>query len=779
MTEHTTKSRGIPTSYHWGSFDVEVVDGNVRAIRPAADDPDPSPIGRSIMGTLNDSVRIAQPMVRAGFLAQVTGKSGASNGEGRGCEPFVPVSWERALALVANELNRVKASHSNDAMFAGSYGWASAGRFHHAQSQMRRFLNLFGGHVFHKDTYSLAAARVLLPHIIGDRDTLFEQHTPWSVIAEHGELVVAFGGLPLKNAQVNAGGVGRHLSGAGLRECSARGVNFVNVGPLREDMPDWLHAEWLAPRPNTDTAMMLGLAHCLVSEQLHDREFLARYCVGYERFEAYVLGETDGIAKDATWAASICGLPAETISALARRMARSRTLVSVSWSLQRADHGEQPFWMATVLAAMLGQIGLPGGGIGYGYNAVHAIGANVAPVGWAALPQSENKVNRFIPVARIADMLLHPGDKLDYNGQVIVYPDIRLVYWVGGNPFHHHQDINRLLLAWRKPETIIVHEPWWTATARHADIVLPATTPIERNDLGAARTDNSVVAMHQAVKPHGEARNDFDIFSALAQKLGFAEKFTEGRDEMEWLRHLYELSRQRASQNSVELPDFDNFWELGRVVVNAPATPHILLSEFRADPSTHKLATPSGRIEIFSERIASFGYANCPGHPVWLEPHEWLGSETAVNYPLHLISNQPTTRLHSQLDNGACSRESKIAGREPIRINSGDAAARGINSGDVVRVFNERGACLAGALVTDAVRPGVTVLSTGAWFDPTEPKIGALDRHGNPNMLTRDEGCSKLSQGPAAQSALVQIERFIGTAPPVRAFEPPATTVES
>jgi len=779
MTEPSSHSRNVPTSYHWGSFDIEVADGRVRAVRPAGDDPEPSPIGRSIMGTLDDSVRIAQPMVRAGYLARATGKSGDSSGEGRGREPFVPVSWERALTLIADELKRVKAKHGNEAIFAGSYGWASAGRFHHAQSQMRRFLNLFGGHVFHKDTYSLAAARVLLPHIIGERESLFEQHTPWPAIAEHGELVVAFGGLPLKNAQVNAGGVGRHLSGVGLRECRARGVHFINVGPLREDVPDWLEAEWLAPRPNTDTAMMLGLAHCLVAEDLLDRDFLGRCCVGYERFEAYLLGKTDGIAKDADWAGSICGIRAETIRALARRMARSRTLISVSWSLQRADHGEQPFWMATTLAAMLGQIGLPGGGIGYGYNAVHAIGANVQPVKWAAVSQGENKVKRFIPVARIADMLLNPGENVHYDGQVVVYPDIRLIYWVGGNPFHHHQDINRLLLAWRKPETIIVHEPWWTATARHADIVLPATTPVERNDLGAARTDNSVIAMRQAVKPYGQARNDFDIFAALAGKLGFAGAFTEERDEMEWLRHLYELSRQQASSTGIELPDFDTFWQKGRVALEAPATPQIMLAEFRADPEAHKLMTPSGRIEIFSERIASFGYANCPGHAVWLEPREWLGAHLATNYPLHLISNQPSTRLHSQLDNGVLSRESKIAGREPIRINAKDARARSINNGDIVRVFNERGACLAGAIVTDAVRPGVVVLPTGAWFDPAEPKIGALDRHGNPNVLTRDEGCSSLSQGPSAQSALVQVERFIGAAPPVKAFEPPATTTEA
>ena len=142
---------------------------------------------------------------------------------------------------------------------------------------------------------------------------------------------------------------------------------------------------------------------------------------------------------------------------------------------------------------------------------------------------------------------------------------------------------------------------------------------------------------------------------------------------------------------------------------------------------------------------------------------------------LHLISNQPTLRLHGQLDNGPVSRAAKVKGREPIWINPRDAAERGIADGDVVRVFNERGACLAGAVVTDAVTAGVVQLQTGAWYDPDEPgRVGALDRHGNPNMLTLDKGTSKLAQGPSSQTALVEIEPWTALAPAVAAFDRPA-----
>ena len=385
-----------------------------------------------------------------------------------------------------------------------------------------------------------------------------------------------------------------------------------------------------------------------------------------------------------------------------------------------------------------------------------------------------NATNSVIPVARIADMLLHPGGAYQFNGQDKIYPDIHLVYWCGGNPFHHHQDLNRLLRAWRKPETIIVQEIWWTATARHADIVLPATTTLERNDIGASSRDRFIMAMQKAIEPVGEARNDFDIFHALAARLGFAEAFTEGRDEFEWLRHMYERSRQQAARKRVELPDFATFWAQGYVEVDEPDSAYVLFEDFYADPDANPLQTPSGRIEIESKTIAAYGYADCPGHPTWLEPHEWLGGEHATKYPLHMISGQPAHKLHAQLDQGAVSRRAKVHDREVITLNEADAAARGIHGGEVVRVFNDRGELLAAVAVSAQVRAGVVSLPTGAWFDPSVlGTTGSLEKHGNPNVLTPDRGTSRLAQGPTAHSTLVQVELFAGEVPPVTAFVPP------
>src|SRR5208337_1759205 len=189
---------------------------------------------------------------------------------------------------------------------------------------------------------------------------------------------------------------------------------------------------------------------------------------------------------------------------------------------------------------------------------------------------------------------------------------------------------------------------------------------------------------------------------------------------------------------------------------------------------TSPLPTPSGKVEIASATIASFGYADCPGHPAWLSPREGAGSPAASRFPLQLVANQPATRLHSQLDFGATSLASKINGREPVRIHPQDAAARGIGNGDIVRLFNDRGACLAGAVLSDALRPGVLQLSTGAWYDPEDPSAdNPLCVHGNPNVLTRDSGTSRLAQGCTGQLTCVQIERFTGNLPPIRAYDPP------
>jgi biotin/methionine sulfoxide reductase len=743
---------------HWGTFEAKVIGDRIGAVAPFERDANPSALIRSVPSAVHAASRIHQPMVREGYLRHGPGDVGRR----RGAEPFVPVSWETALALVAQRLAEVKKAHGNQAIFGGSYGWSSAGRINHARTLLHRFLYRFGGCVDQVTNYSWGAAAVLLPHVVGGIEPVAGPVSDWPGIVKNTRLMVMFGGASAKNMRITTGGAGSHDSRSWLRAARAAGVEFVSISPLRQDCPDELGAEWLPIRPGADTAMILALAHTLVELNLVDDDFMARYTVGYDRFRSYLLGAPDGVPKSAAWAGSLTEIPEQTIVDLAVRMARERTMLTATWSLQRADYGEQPYWALIALAAMLGQIGLPGGGFGFGYGSINGMGSPRRPISSPAMEAGRNPLGLAIPVARMADLLLEPGRTIPFNGRELTFPDIKLVYWCGGNPFHHHQDLNRLVQAWSRPETVIVHEIWWTATARHADIVLPATTSFEREDIGASPRDRFIVAMPRIIPPVGEARNDYDILADIADRLGIREEFTEGRDIRGWCEHAYETCRQRARAHEVELPAFSNFWSAGFVEVPPPVEDFTLYGDFRADRAAHPLRTPSGRIEIFSERIASFGYSNCPGHPTWLPPEEWLGAAQAAQFSFHLISNQPATRLHSQLDDALLSRQAKVAGREPILINPVDASRLGIEDGDIVRVFNSRGACLAGAVVSADIRPGVVELATGAWYCAAEPgQAGSLELHGNPNVLTRDVGTSFLGQGPSALSTLVDIERYI------------------
>lgn len=760
----------VPHSSHWGAFEAEVADGIVVAVRPYRHDPDPSPLLGNIVDSLRHPARVTQPMIRAGWLDR-----GPGAGDRRGSDPFVPVTWATALDVLARELARVYERYGGVAVYGGSYGWSSAGRFHHAQSQLHRFLNCVGGYVRGEHTYSNGAQTVIMPHVVGSMREFLDRATAWSVLERHTELFVCFGGIPVKNTMVSPGGASRHPARDHLRAARERGAEFVLLSPMRDDLPGFVTAEWLALVPGSDVAVMLALAYTLLDERLLDRPFLSRYTVGFDRFERYLRGETDGCPKTPEWAARLSQVPASSLRALARRMATKRTLINVNYSLQRVEHGEQAPWLAVTLAAMLGQIGLAGGGFGQGYGSLGYIGRAPLRVGPPTLPQGRNPIDAFIPFARVADMLLHPGEPFDFDGQRLTYPDIRLVYWCGGNLFHHHQHLARLRAALARPETIVVHDAFWTPMARHADVVLPATMTLERNDIGGSPNDACLIAMRQAVQPWGEARNDFAIFAGLAAALGAGERFTEGRDEMAWLRHLYEDWRARVAADGGAAPPFDEFWSTGFLELSGADNDLVLFKQFRADPEGTPLGTPSGRIEIFSATIDGFGYTDCPGHPTWLEPTEWLGAPLAERFPLHLIANNPTARLHSQLDVGAYSQSTKVRGREPIRLHPADAVARGVRSGDVVRVFNDRGSCLAGAVVSPAVRPGVVQLSTGAWYDPLDPADPeAMCVHGNPNVLTFDRGTSRLAQGCSGQHALVQVERWTGPLPPIRAYDPPA-----
>ncbi|MBK5145263.1 trimethylamine-N-oxide reductase TorA [Budviciaceae bacterium BWR-B9] len=756
--------KGILTAAHWGAFEAIVENGKMVGVQPVSDDPYPNELITMAPYQVHAKNRIKYPMVRKSWLEHGPG----SHPELRGNDEWVRVSWDKALDLVSGQISRLQKEFGPQSIYAGSYGWKSVGMLHNSRTLLQRLMNLSGGFLGYAGDYSTGAAQVIMTHVVGSME-VYEQQTAWPNVIENSQLVIMWGCNPMVTLK-NSWNVPDHYGQTGFEALKKKGTRIISIDPVHNDSAKFVNAEWIAPRPYTDSAMLLGIAHTLLTEKLHNPDFIKTYTVGFDKFEQYLMGKTDGEEKTAEWAEAICGIKADALRQLARDMAKNRTMIMGGWGIQRQHHGEQPHWMLVTVASMLGQIGLPGGGFGFSYHyssggSPTAKGGIVAGISAGNAPKNSPTP---IPVARIAECLTSPGKTVDFNGNKVTYPEVKMIYVSGGNPFHQHQDTNNLRKAYSHAETVVVNEPYWTATAKHADIVLPVTTSYERNDLemGGDYSQLYVFPMHQCVPPQFESRNDFDIFAGLADRLGVHDAFTEGKDETQWLKGMYDDMKLQARNARVALPPFDMFWASNNYVrfpVPEANTQWVRFADFRENPLLNPLGTPSGKIEIFSDTIAKMNYSDCKGHPSWMPPHEWYKAEIAEKYPLSLNTAHATNRLHSQLDNTPLREKHAVADREAIMINPQDAEKRGIKNGDLVRAFNDRGQILVGAIVSEDIRSGVVRISEGAWFDPAEPgEDKSLCKNGNVNCLTFDIGSSSLAQGNCGQMAQLEIEKYTG-----------------
>lgn len=774
----TTSTKTILTAAHWGPMLVETDGETVLSSRGALPTTYPNSLQTAVRDQVHSKTRVRWPMVRKGFLASPDNPQGV-----RGQDEFVRVSWDEALTLIDAQHKRIRQSYGPSSIFAGSYGWRSNGVLHKAATLLQRYMSLAGGYTGHLGDYSTGAAQAIMPYVVGGNE-VYQQQTSWPLVLEHSEVVVLWSANPLNTLKIawNASDEQGIPYFDALRKSGKR---LICIDPMRSETMDFFgeRAEWIAPHMGTDVAMMLGIAHTLVENGWQDEAFLARCTSGYEKFADYLLGTTDGIAKTAEWAADICGVPADKIRELAALFHNNTTMLMAGWGMQRQQFGEQKHWMLVTLAAMLGQIGTPGGGFGLSYH--FANGGN--PTRRAAVLASmqgsvkggTDAVDK-IPVARIVEALENPGGFYQHNGLDRHFPDIRFVWWAGGANFTHHQDTNRLIRAWQKPELVVISECFWTAAAKHADIVLPATTSFERNDMTMTGdySNQHMVPMKRVVAPRDEARDDLDVFAELSERWeqGGGERFTEGKTDLEWLETFYEIAGQRGAAQGVTLAPFAEFWEANDIVEMPESEENarfVRFADFRRDPEGHPLKTESGKIVIYSERIASFGYADCPPHPMWLAPDEWHGN--AEPGQLQILSAHPAHRLHSQLNYSALREQYAVAGREPVTLHPDDASARGIADGDVVRVWNHRGQVLAGAVVSEGIKPGVICIHQGAWPD-LDPDNDGICKNGAVNVLTKDLPSSKLGNGCAGNTALAWLEKYQGPALTLTAFDPPASS---
>ncbi|MGI9894132.1 trimethylamine-N-oxide reductase TorA [Vibrio natriegens] len=774
------------TGSHWGAFRAHIYAGKVQEIKPLELDKNPTEMLNGIKGIIYSPSRVRYPMVRLDWL-----KKHKYSADTRGNNRFIRVTWDEALDLFYRELERVQKEYGPWALHAGQTGWNQTGAFNNCTAHMQRAVGMHGNFITKVGDYSTGAGQTIMPYVLGSTE-VYAQGTSWSEILDNSDNIVLWANDPVKNLQVGWN-CETHESFKyleQLKEKVAKGeINVLSVDPVKNKTQRYLENDHLYINPMTDVAFMLAVAHVLYNEELYDKKFIETYCLGFEEFIQYVQGQTkDKTEKTPEWAAAICGVKADKIREFARMLVNGRTQILMGWCIQRQEHGEQPYWAAAVVAAMVGQIGLPGGGISYGH---HYSSIGVPSTGFAGpggfprnldqgmKPKWDNNdfngYSRTIPVARWIDAILEPGKEINYNGGKVKLPDFKMMVISGCNPWHHHQDRNRMKKAFKKLQTVVTIEFAWTATCRFSDIVLPACTQWERNDIDVygSYSSRGLVAMHRLVDPLFQSKPDFQIMSELTQRFGRREEYTRGMSEMEWIESLYNDCK-KANEGKFEMPEFNEFWEKS-VLDFGEGKPWVRHADFRKDPELNPLGTPSGFIEITSRKIGRYGYEHCQEHPMWFEKSERShGGPGSDKYPFWLQSCHPDKRLHSQMCESEEFRATyAVQGREPVYINPVDAKAKGIKDGDLVRVFNGRGQLLAGAVLTDSYPRGVVRIEEGAWYGPLNEKEGAICTYGDPNTLTQDIGSSELAQATSANTCIVDFEKFTGKVPPVTSFGGP------
>ena len=749
---------------HYGPFMATVKDGKLQKVMPTRADAKPTEmLTLGVLARTYDKTRVKCPMVRKSYLE---GLQGNRKPELRGKEEFVEVSWDVALGLTTKAILDTIEKHGNEGVFSSSYGgWSHAGIFRPNVLQ-GRFFNLLGGSSMTTGDYSAGAGQIIMPMVIGDME-VYSAQTAWEQLRDNTELVVFVGCDPDKNNRIEYT-VCDHEMYAGWDGIKKAGCQFMSINPQVTTTDEKMGSEWVRIVPNTDTALFMAMSYHLLSQKKQNQAFIDKYTVGFDKYRAHLEGKDGTPPKTPEWAAKITGIPAKKIRSMAELMASKRTQLCGSWAIQRAHHGEMPYWAIVNFACILGNIGLPGQGVGFSW---HYGGGGTAQSGGTAptgLSQGRNPVKKICPASRISEMLLNPGKEFTFNGSKYTFPTIKLIYNAGNNAFSHQQDLNELARAIQNVDTIICHEPWWNGSARWADIVLGATTTIERNDISSAGTYSidKVYAMKQVIAPQNDALDDFEIFRRLAVLCGVEYAFTEGKTQMDYVKAAYE-----ASSASKHTP-FDKFWAEGMARIPVPKEAHqwVRHGDFRADPVKNPLHTTSGKIEMFSSTIEKMNIPDMPPMPKWQEPGEYLGN--ARKGQVHVVSPHPYWRLHSQLNNSERLRKRyTIQTREPLTISAEDAKTHGIRNGDLVELYNERGAVVVGARVSDKIMPGVVSLYEGAW-----PQLDSKGRcnNGLVNFLTSSRRSSGLTQATTANTCIASIRKCTDADPGgTKAFDLP------
>lgn len=643
-------------------------------------------------------------------------KRTGARGEGK----FARISWDEALDQLAGELTRIRDAHGNGAILLMTGGGYLAS-LHNPGGAAQRLLNQFGGCVTHYGNISSEGA-------------------VWASLTQYGSVMVGHSREDMLNSRLIllwGWDPARMISGTNtmyhLIRAKENGARVVSIDPRYHDTAATVADQWIPIRPGTDTAVMIAMAHVMIREGLHDQAFLDRYTVGFDHFKAYVLGETDGVAKTPAWASGISGVPADTIERLAREYASTKPAALMDCQgPARSAMGEQYNRCAATLCAMTGNVGRPGGGAGgglMGTPVAHMFRSPGIPAGKNPFELQGPKVKGTLDIRERVVKRIHINTIFDaiLHGQKGGYPsDIHMAWSMCNNFLNQTGNSNKAARALKTLEFFAVQELFMTPQARYADLLLPVTSAAERSDLMRPWPSGPYfIFSNRALAPLGECKSDLQIVSELAERLHIDDFNPYSEDE--WLRRFYEHSQDLKEH----VRDFDRFKREGvhRVALDEPI---VAFRKQIEDPDNNPFETPSGKIEIYSQRVADMNHPLCPPIPKYMAISEDRNDPLIAKYPLQLITPHPRNRVHSELYKVEWLRET-----EPHRawINPLDAAARGIHDGDEVHIFNDRGTIAMTAWVTERIMPGVVSVFEGAWYTPDEKGI---DRGGCANTLTRD-----------------------------------------
>lgn len=690
--------------------------------------------GRSYRKFVYHPDRLKYPMKRVG-----------KRGEGK----FERISWDEATTLIADNIKRITAKYGPESRFVHNNTAVSGGTFS-GDKMIRRLLNLTGGYLEYYHSVSMGNTAAATPYTYGTAasgnslDTLMNTH-----------LVILWGHNPTETIF----GHTNHY----FQQMKQNGTRFIVVDPRYSDTVSSLADEWIPLLPSTDNALMDAMMYVIVSEDLHDKSFIARYTLGFdeasmpegvpanESLVAYLMGHKDGVVKTPEWAEKITHVPAQTIRQLARDYATTKPAALIQgWGPQRHNCGERTARGSTLLATITGNVGVKGGwAAGYGgcANRKFAAGPEMPenPV------QEKISIMNWVQAADDASKVtpadgLTGGDKLKSN--------IRILFSLAGNYLaNQNPDLNqavKVLEDESKIEFIVVSDLYMTPSARYADVLLPETSFMERWNIGESwGTGSYLILSEKLIEPDFERRSDYDWQREVAAKLGIEAQFSEGRAEKEWIEHIWEQTRLSMPDES--LPTFDELLKQRQYLFKS--APYVAFEENIRDPQNHPFPTPSGKIEIFSKRLYDMNNPEIPALSHYVPAHEGPEDALAKQFPLQLITWKGKNRANSTQYTNPWLQEVQI---QKLWINPQDAQKRGIRQGDTVRIYNQRGVCQVPAEVTMRIMPGVVAMQAGAWW---QPDTHGIDCGGCANVLSSAR-ITPLAKGNSHQTMLVEVAKY-------------------